>query len=228
MSSSRTSSSAGRRTTAIRSPTRSRPARRSCAASSRSLDPALVVTLGRFSMATFMPGARIGQAHGTVRPVDPADGRARRPGVRDVPPGRGAPLGRRRARRASETWPAFRRPCSMPASAAKRRPRPGGSNPVRADAGTDDRARSQCQAPAPTQEPTTGLDPTTELGRSAATPSMSWPRHRIRRLSAPRAARRAARPRPATASPPPPSAALTAISPSDSDAPASTDQLTLF
>jgi DNA polymerase len=38
------------------------------------LDPALVVTLGRFSMASFMPGARIGAAHGTSRPVDPASG----------------------------------------------------------------------------------------------------------------------------------------------------------
>jgi uracil-DNA glycosylase len=40
------------------------------------LDPALVVTLGRFSMNTFMPGARIGSAHGTVRPVEPATGAA--------------------------------------------------------------------------------------------------------------------------------------------------------
>ncbi len=32
------------------------------------LDPALVVTLGRHSMGRFMPGARIGQAHGTTRP----------------------------------------------------------------------------------------------------------------------------------------------------------------
>ena len=38
------------------------------------LDPALVVTLGRFSMTTFMPGARISSAHGTLRPVDPATG----------------------------------------------------------------------------------------------------------------------------------------------------------
>jgi uracil-DNA glycosylase len=38
------------------------------------LDPALIVTLGRFSMATFLPGSRIGQAHGTMRPVDPATG----------------------------------------------------------------------------------------------------------------------------------------------------------
>ncbi len=32
------------------------------------LDPALVVTLGRFSMGRFMPGARIGQVHGTTAP----------------------------------------------------------------------------------------------------------------------------------------------------------------
>jgi len=40
------------------------------------LDPALVVTLGRFSLQTFMPGARIGAVHGTARPVDPASGAA--------------------------------------------------------------------------------------------------------------------------------------------------------
>jgi uracil-DNA glycosylase family 4 len=34
------------------------------------LDPALVVTLGRFSMARFNPGARIGQVHGTFRAAD--------------------------------------------------------------------------------------------------------------------------------------------------------------
>lgn len=38
------------------------------------LDPAVVVTLGRHSMGTFMPGARISGAHGTVRPVDPETG----------------------------------------------------------------------------------------------------------------------------------------------------------
>ena len=38
------------------------------------LDPALIVTLGRHSMGRFMPGARIGQAHGTIGPVDPASG----------------------------------------------------------------------------------------------------------------------------------------------------------
>lgn len=38
------------------------------------LDPALIVTLGRHSLASFMPGARIGQAHGTTRPVDPSSG----------------------------------------------------------------------------------------------------------------------------------------------------------
>ena len=40
------------------------------------LDPAIVVTLGRYSMGRFMPGARISSAHGTVRPVDPATGAA--------------------------------------------------------------------------------------------------------------------------------------------------------
>jgi DNA polymerase len=38
------------------------------------LDPAVVVTLGRHSMGRFMPGARISQVHGTMRPVDPATG----------------------------------------------------------------------------------------------------------------------------------------------------------
>jgi uracil-DNA glycosylase len=40
------------------------------------LDPALVVTLGRHSLGRFMPGERISQAHGRVRPVDPATGAA--------------------------------------------------------------------------------------------------------------------------------------------------------
>lgn len=38
------------------------------------LDPAVVVTLGRYSMGTFMPGARIGQVHGTTAPADPETG----------------------------------------------------------------------------------------------------------------------------------------------------------
>ena len=38
------------------------------------LDPALVVTLGRYSMARFLPGARIGGAHGTMAPVNAATG----------------------------------------------------------------------------------------------------------------------------------------------------------
>jgi DNA polymerase len=38
------------------------------------LDPAVVVTLGRYSMATFMPGARIGQVHGTAAAADPETG----------------------------------------------------------------------------------------------------------------------------------------------------------
>ena len=38
------------------------------------LDPALVVTLGRHSLDTFRPGARISQAHGTVAPAPPSTG----------------------------------------------------------------------------------------------------------------------------------------------------------
>ncbi len=38
------------------------------------LDPALLVTLGRFSLQTFMPGDRISRVHGTERPIDPATG----------------------------------------------------------------------------------------------------------------------------------------------------------
>jgi DNA polymerase len=38
------------------------------------LDPALVVTLGRHSMGRFLPGARIGQVHGTRAAVDPSTG----------------------------------------------------------------------------------------------------------------------------------------------------------
>jgi len=38
------------------------------------IDPSLVVTLGRHSMARFMPGTKISAAHGTTRPADPATG----------------------------------------------------------------------------------------------------------------------------------------------------------
>lgn len=40
------------------------------------LDPAVVVTLGRHSMGRFLPGARISQVHGTMRPADPVTGAA--------------------------------------------------------------------------------------------------------------------------------------------------------
>jgi len=40
----------------------------------QALDPALLVTLGRFSLQTFMPGDRISRVHGTERPIDPATG----------------------------------------------------------------------------------------------------------------------------------------------------------
>ncbi|MEO6349862.1 MAG: uracil-DNA glycosylase [Candidatus Limnocylindrales bacterium] len=40
------------------------------------LDPAVIVTLGRHSLGTFMPGARISQSHGTSRATDPETGAA--------------------------------------------------------------------------------------------------------------------------------------------------------
>jgi uracil-DNA glycosylase family 4 len=40
----------------------------------QALDPALIVTLGRFSLGTFVPGTRISAVHGTIHPVDPASG----------------------------------------------------------------------------------------------------------------------------------------------------------
>ena len=38
------------------------------------LDPALLVTLGRFSLQAFMPGDRISRVHGTERAIDPETG----------------------------------------------------------------------------------------------------------------------------------------------------------
>jgi uracil-DNA glycosylase len=38
------------------------------------LDPAVVVTVGKHSLGSFMPGERIGRVHGTSRPADPATG----------------------------------------------------------------------------------------------------------------------------------------------------------
>ena len=46
------------------------------------LDPALIVTLGRFSIQTFMPGARISGAHGTTRPANPPPARRTQPHLR--------------------------------------------------------------------------------------------------------------------------------------------------
>jgi uracil-DNA glycosylase family 4 len=40
------------------------------------LDPAVIVTLGRHSLGTFMPGARISQSHGTAHATDPETGAA--------------------------------------------------------------------------------------------------------------------------------------------------------
>jgi uracil-DNA glycosylase family 4 len=103
--SSPTSSSAGRPTTGTRSPTRSRPARPYLRRQLEVLDPALVVTLGRHSLGRFMPGERISQAHGTVRPVDPATGRGQRPGLRPLPSGGRPARDRDRADQLAEPGP---------------------------------------------------------------------------------------------------------------------------
>ena len=58
------------------------------------LDPALVVTLGRFSLQTFMPGDRISRVHGTERAIDPATGARAAVRLRHVPPGRSPAPGR--------------------------------------------------------------------------------------------------------------------------------------
>ena len=63
------------------------------------LDPAVVVTLGRFSMARFLPGAKISQVHGTIRPGRSRDGCPERARARHVPPGRRASDGRHRTRK---------------------------------------------------------------------------------------------------------------------------------
>ena len=116
-SSSPTSSSAGRPATAIPSRTRSRPAPRTWRASWRSWTRRVVVTLGRFSLQTFMPGARIGGAHGTLRPVDPATGAPDALTYRHVPPGGGVPPGSAASRRCSRTCAG----CPMRCSSAPRR-----------------------------------------------------------------------------------------------------------
>lgn len=38
------------------------------------LDPAVVVTVGKYSLERFRPGDRISRVHGTTRPIDPATG----------------------------------------------------------------------------------------------------------------------------------------------------------
>jgi uracil-DNA glycosylase len=40
----------------------------------KALDPALIVTLGRFSLQAFMPGDSISRVHGTSRAIDPSTG----------------------------------------------------------------------------------------------------------------------------------------------------------
>ena len=62
----------------------------------QALDPALIVTLGRFSMARFNPGARIGQVHGPYAGYRFRS--AKRVGLFHVPPRRGIARPFRRGR----------------------------------------------------------------------------------------------------------------------------------
>ena len=62
------------------------------------LDPAVVVTLGSLLDGDVHAGSADLQAHGTVRPGRPATGAGAAHGLRDVPPGGGAPDTRHRTR----------------------------------------------------------------------------------------------------------------------------------
>ena len=109
------------------------------------LDPAVVVTLGRYSMGTFMPGARIGQVHGTTRAGRSRDwGRATRWRSRCTtrPPRCGRPAARARELRGH-------RPRARGAPRARATRREAGA-PTRATGA--DRARSRD----PVEPPATG------------------------------------------------------------------------
>jgi len=105
------------------------------------LDPAVIVTLGRHSMARFMPGARVSQVHGTVRPVDPETGAANALVFAMYHPAAGL------------RTPAIEREsyvdiAGVPASLTEARRRRGTAGPG-ADATTHERARSAPQSSAP-------------------------------------------------------------------------------
>ena len=100
------------------------------------LDPALVVTLGRYSLQSFMPGARISAAHGTVRPVDPATGASDASAMPCTTPLRRSAR-RPSRRRSSRTSPAL--PDALLRSRERRADR-------RAAVGGDDDARSAASA----------------------------------------------------------------------------------
>lgn len=114
------------------------------------LDPSVVVTLGRHSMARFMPGVRISQAHGTTRPADPATG------------ARDATVFAMYHPAAALRTPAIEResyedvariPGILVDARARRaaRPRPGGATP--SSATTSLSATSQPTAPTPAADP---------------------------------------------------------------------------
>jgi uracil-DNA glycosylase len=149
------------------------------------LDPAVVVTLGRHSMARFMPGARISQAHGTVRPVDPETGardalvfamyhpaaalRTQAIEVESYADIAGVPVALLDARRRRETT-------RTPEAAAQAAPTPTTAfavvdAPAPAPAPANDAATEQEQA-SQTAEPAITLDPSAHPGEPA-TPQLT-------------------------------------------------------
>ena len=118
----------------------------------------------------------LGRPTARSRPVDPATGAARRPGVRDVPPGRRAPDAGDRARRATTTSPGSRRPCSTPARRRERRAEPH-ATPTARRAGASSRpdrrsSRADHRPTEPTPSPPTPRH-RTDAGRPDADPTTS-------------------------------------------------------
>ena len=116
------------------------------------LDPALIVTLGRHSMGRFMPGARIGQVHGTTKAGRPRDRRSPAPTssrctTRPRPSTRARSGGR-----SSTTWPA----CPGALVDRARAPR----DPLDSRPGPSRRSGSGSSPPATATPPSPATEPT--------------------------------------------------------------------
>ncbi|HEY6058553.1 MAG TPA: uracil-DNA glycosylase family protein [Candidatus Limnocylindrales bacterium] len=198
------------------------------------LDPALVVTLGRHSLGRFMPGARISQAHGTVRPVDPATGASnalafamyhpaaalRAPDIErqsygDIEAVPGALLASRE-RRAVAPLPPVNVAAGRAAELVPERPSTPG--PVTSPAETRDRA----SLPSPAAPGTAALPGIAALPGTAGLPATAGPPRNPGLSDALRVSDLAALPDP------PPGAPAMAAAPHSTDDPAAEQQMTLF